>query len=281
MKEHGRSILTVVSLAGILVVTLVLASNLLASYLEVPSIVPTSFAFALLEGSTDPTNSTIALMVSTLSPNFTFNDTSPWGTSNSGIAIEFVFLGIPKEFPPSFEGEYNATGLASIVIHPHNIVGYPKDLPFNGSYSLTMTMNTTISATLEAIENVDLGTYNCWNESYLICQNDTYSNSSIIGKPTWDNSGYWEPEGADWGIEIEELSGMPQGSGTALITFRGVIDVTLDYEITMNGVKRTDVKTLSWEGGLGMVKLTYDQNKLIWMKYEIQVIQLAMLTTPE
>lgn len=276
MKEHGRSILTVVSLAAILVVTLVLASNLLASYLEVPSIVPTSFAFALLEGSTDPANSTIALMVSTLSPSFTFNDPSPWG-----IAIDLVFLGIPKEFPPSFEGEYNATGLASIIIHPHNIVGYPKDLPFNGSYGLTVTMNTTIYATLEAMENVDLGTYNCWNESYLICQNDTYSNSSIIGKSTWDNSGYWEAEGVDWGIETEELSGMLQGSGMALITFRGVINVTLDYEITMNEVKRTDVKTLSWQGGLGTVKLTYDQNKLVWMKYEIQAIQLAMLTTSE
>jgi hypothetical protein len=82
-------------------------------------------------------------------------------------------------------------------------------------------------------------------------------------------------------MEIGELSGMLQGSGTALINFRGVIDVRLDYEITMNGVKRTDVKTLLWEGGLGIVKLTYDQNKLVWMKYEIQVIQLAMLTMPE
>jgi len=273
MKEHGRRILTVISLAAVLVVTLVLASNLVASYLEMPSIVPTSFAFALLEGSTDPTNSTIALMVSTLSPNFTFR--------NGGMAGELVFLGIPKEMPISFQGEYDATWLTSIRIHPHIIVGQPEDLPFNGSYSLTMTMNTTISATLEAIENVDLGTYNCWNESYLICQNDTYSNSSIIGKPTWGNSGYWEPKGANWGMGIEELSGMLQGSGTALINFRGVIDVKLDYETTMDGVKRTDVKTLSWEGGLGMVKLTYDQNKLIWMKYEIQVIQLAMLTVSE
>ena len=277
MKEHGRSILTVISLAAILVVTLVLTSNLLASYLEVPSIVPTSFAFALLEGSTDPANSTVALMISTMSPKFTFrNDTSDW--EETGILKVF---GIPDEFPVSFQGERNATWLTLIGIHPHNIVCQPEDLPFNGSYSLTVTMNTTIYATLEAMENVDLGTYNCWNESYLICQNDTYSDSSIMGKPTWDNSGYWEFEGANWGMEIGELSGMLQGSGTALINFRGVIDVRLDYEITMNGVKRTDVKTLSWEGGLGIVKFTYDQNKLVWMKYEIQVIQLAMLTMPE
>jgi hypothetical protein len=273
MKEHGRRILTVISLAAVLVITLVVVSNLLVSYLEVPSVVPTSFAFALLEGSADPANSTIALMVSTLSPNFTFR--------NGGMEGDLIFSGIPKEMPISFQGEHDTTSLTSIRIRPHIIVGQPKDLPFNGSYSLTIAMNTTIYATLEAMENVDLGAYNCWNESYFICQNDTYSNSSSIGKPTWNNSEYWEPEGANWGMEIGELSGMLQGSGTALVTFHGVIDVTLDYEITMNGMKKTDVKTLSWEGGLGMLKLTYDQNKLVWMKYEIQVIQLAMLTAPE
>jgi hypothetical protein len=93
MKEHGRSILTVVSLAATLVVTLVLASNLLGSYLEVPSIVPTSFAFALLEGSNDPANSTVALMISTMSPKFTFrNDTSDWGETMILKAV-----GIPDE----------------------------------------------------------------------------------------------------------------------------------------------------------------------------------------
>jgi hypothetical protein len=276
MKEHGRRILTVISLAAVLVITLVLTSNLFASYLGGSSLAPTSFAFALLQGSNDTANNTVALMISTMSPRLTFrNDTAQWD-----ITTTLKTFGIP-DGPISFQDEYNATWLTWIGIHPQTIVCQPEDLPFNGSYSLTMTVNTTIYATLEAMENVDLGTYNCWNESYFICQNDTYSNSSIIGKPTWDNSGYWEPEGANWGMEIKELSGMLQGSGTALISFRGVIDVKLDYEMVVNGVKRTDVKTLSWEGGLGMVKVTCDQPLIVWTKYEIQAIQLAMLTVSE
>jgi hypothetical protein len=280
MKEHLRNILIVVSLAAVLVGTLVLASDLFASYMEGSSFVPTYFAFALLEGSNDPANSTVALMISTMSPKFTFrNDTAQWDETTT-----LETFGIP-DHPISFQREYNATWLTSIGIRPHTIVCQPEDLPFNGSYSLTMTMNTTINATLEAMENIDLGTYSCWNESYLISQNDSYSHSSMIGNPTWDNSGYWkrgwEPEDTMWVMKNGELSGMLQGSGTALITFRGVIDLKLDYEITMNKVKRTDVKTLSWQGSLGIIKLTYDQNKLFWMKYEIQAIQLAMLTAPE
>jgi len=279
MKEHGRSILTAVSLAAILVATLVLASNLLAPYLEVPNIVPTSFAFALVQGSNDSANSAVALMVSTLSPKFTFgNDTTQWDET-----ITLCTFGIP-DGPLSFQREYDATWLKWIGIRPQTIVCQPEQLPFNGSYSLTMTMNTTINASLD-VENIDLGTYSSWNESYLICQNDLYSHSSNIGSPTWNGSGCWErgwePEDTMCVMRTEELSGMLHGSGTALITFRGVVDLKLDYEITMNGVKKTGVKTLSCEGNLGMVEVTYDQNKLIWTKFEVQPIQLAMLTTPE
>jgi hypothetical protein len=273
MKEHGRSILTVVSLAAILVATLVLASNLLAPYLGGQNIVPKSFAFALVQGGNDSANGAVAVMVSTLSPKFMFSNV----TFGNGMEEDLETT--------QARAEYDATWLKWIGIRPKTIVCQPEQLPFNGSYSLTIAMNTTINASLD-VENIDLGTYSSWNESYLICQNDLYSHTLNLGTATWNGSGCWErgwyPEDTMCVMKTEELSGMLHGSGTALIIFHGVVDLKLDYEITMNGVKKTGVKTLSCEGNLGTVEVTYnDQNKPIWTKFEIQTMQLVMLAISE
>jgi hypothetical protein len=239
--------------------------------------VPTSFAFVWLEGKQEPINNTVTLLISTLSPKFTFQNETLWWEVQKSLKT----YGIPEDPYIMLQGEHNATWLKLMSIHPYNIICTPADLPFDGTYDITMAINTTIHVFLEAITNVDLGVYNCWNESYIVFQNDTHTESSSIGEPTWNNSGCWEPKGANWEIDVEKLSGMFQGSGTALITFRGVLQVNLNYEITISGVKMTNEKNLSWEGNMGIIKVTYDQGRIIWVKYEIPAIGLIMLTMSE
>jgi hypothetical protein len=239
--------------------------------------VSTTFALVWLEGKQEPANSALTLLISTLSRKFTFqNETTRWA-----VQAMLKTYGIPDDPYIMLRGEDNATWLKSIGFHPYNIICTPADLPFSGAYNITMTMNTTIQASLETITNIDLGAYNCWNESYIIYQNNVHSESSRIGESTWNNSGYWEPKDANWKIEVEELSSMVQGSGTALITFRGVLHVDLNFEITLDGVGKKGSETLSWEGNMGTIRVTYDQSRIVWIKYEIPAIRLTMLTVPE
>lgn len=290
MKEHGKEILTAISLAAVVVFALFLASNLFTPYLKLPSISPTPFAFAWSEGNNDTANSTVALVISTLSPEFTF-------INASGRIDEQAFLrtfGIPTGLPLSGQGDFNitSTSMTSFGFQPQTIVCKAEDLALNGSFSMTVTLDTTIYTTLEATQNVDLGTYVCSNESYTVSQNGNQSESSSVGQPTWNNSGYWQPtsaggmeiqdlSGANWGMETKDLSGMLQGSGNASITFHAVIHAEVDYETTINGVNTTGVNTASWEGNLEVVQVTYDQSTIVWMEQQLQAIQLTALTVPE
>jgi hypothetical protein len=237
--------------------------------------VQTSFAFGWLEGRQELTNNTITLLISTLSPGFTFQNETTWWQEQWTLKT----YGIPENQSIMLQGEHNATWLKLISIHPYNIICTPADLPFDRTYHITAAINTTIHVSLEAVTNVDLGVYDCWNESYLIFQNDTHSETSGTGEPAWNNSGYWTPKGANWEIDVEKLSGMLQGSGTALITFRGALRVNLDHEITISGVETTNEKNLSWEGSMGTIKITYDQGRIIWVEHEVHAIDLTMLTT--
>lgn len=273
MNEFRKRIVGATAIA----VTLVALLGFLSYQFFPEPIVPTSFAFVWLEGKQEPANSTVTLLISTLSPKYTFQNETLWWEVQESLKT----YGIPEEPYIMLQGEHNATWLTSMSTHLYNILSTPADLPFDGAYNITMAINTTIYVSLEAITTVDLGVYNCWNETYIVYQNDTYSESSSLGEPTWNNSGYWEPKGVNWKIEVEKLSSMLQGSGTALITFRGVFRVNLNYEITINGAKKADGKTLSWEGNMGIIKVTYDQSRIIWIKYEIPAIGLTILTTSE
>jgi hypothetical protein len=241
--------------------------------------VQTPFAFGWLEGKQERTNNTITLLISTLSPGFTFQNETAWWQEQWALKT----YGIPENQSITLQGEHNATWLKLMSIHPYNIICTPADLPFDGTYHITATINTTIHVSLEAVTNVDLGVYDCWNESYIVFQNDTHSETSSIGEPAWNISGYWAPKdrSIDWEIDVEKLSGMLQGSGTALITFQGALRVDLDYQITMNGVETTNEKNLSWEGTMGTIKITYDQGRIIWVEHELHAIDLTMLTTSE
>lgn len=273
VSESQKKIIGATAIAVMLVAFLGLLSY---QFFPEPKI-PTALAFVWLKGKQEPTDNTIALLISTLSPKFTFQNETLWWEEQVSLKTS----GIPEEPYITLQGEHNATWLKSMNIHPYNIICTPRDLPFDGAYNITIAVNTTIYVSLEAMTNVDLGVYNSWNETYIVYQNDTYSESSGIDEPTWNNSGYWEPKGVNWEIEVENLSSMLQGSGTALITFRGALHVKLDYEIIMNGVKKTNRKNLSWEGNMGIFKVTYDQSRIIWIKYEIPAVRLTMLTISE
>lgn len=274
VKEFRKSIVGAIATAVMLVAFLVFLS-----YQFFPEArIPTSFALVWLEGKQEPVNNTITLLISTLSPTWTFQNETCWWTEEVAVRT----YGIPEDRGwMMLPGEHNATWLKSIRIHPYKIICTPVNLPFEGAYDITLTMNTTIYVSLEAVTTVDLGVYNCWEESYTVYQNATHSGNSTKGEPMWNNSGYWKPESANWEIDIENLSSMLQGSGTALITFRGILRVNLDYEITMNGVKKADGKSLLWEGNMGIIKVTYDQSRITWIKYEIPTIGLNMLTMSE
>ena len=279
MKEHGKEIMTAISLAAVVVCALFLASNLFASYLKLPSISPTPFAFAWSEGSNGTANATVALVISTLSPEFTYKNASgEWGTQ-----ILLKTFGIPNNLPLSGQGEFNTTWMTSFGFQPQTIVCKAEDLALNGSFSMTVTLGTTIYATLEATQDVDLGTYVCSNESYAVSQNGNQSQSSSVGQPTWNYSGYWQPAatGANWEMETKDLSSMLQGSGNASITFHAVIGAEVDYEATINGVNTTGVNTASWEGNLEVVQVTYDLSTIVWMEQQLQAIQLTAMTVPE
>lgn len=274
MNESRKSIVGAAATAVIVVAFL----GFLSHQFFPTSNIPTSFALAWLHGKQEPTNNTITLLISTLSPKLTFQNETLWMEEEVIIMTD----GIPEELDwMVLQGEYNATWFRSMSIHPYNLVCTSTDLPFEGAYNITMTINTTIYVSLEAMTYVDLGVYDCWNESYIVYQNDTYGLSSSLGEPTWNNSGLWAPQSVDWEIDVEKLSSMLQGSGTALLTFRGVLRVNVDYEITTNGVKKTNGRTLSWEGNMGIIKVTYDQNRIISIKYEIPAVGLTMLTTSE
>lgn len=175
-----------------------------------------------------------------------------------------------------YHGEFNATSLQEIGfirLTQVNILSSPENI----AYNLTISKSTTISATLKTVETTDLGIYKCLNETRSII---AYTNSCaqiILWTGNTSYSGYWaQPLG--WIMDINQLSPFLQGSGTASITFDATLWVSIKYEIIIEGTTETGETSLPCEGTMGTIQITYDQGKILWVKYDFQGIRLALLT---
>lgn len=239
------------------------------------------FVFAWIEGNANYTDTM-----------YKINKTLQWVM----LDFEFAFVNGSSIHEPnanaqagqSFEicleyhGEFNATSLQRIGISRTGI-------SFGTSCNTTqMEKNTTINTALKAVEVNDLGTFEelNWHETTTNYGNGCVS-IGISGWPNQSYSGNWKRYGErdfkdiEWMMGIDQLSSMLPGSGIAWITFNATISVNIKYEITVDGTTETGETSLLYEGTIGTIEITYDQGRILWVKYDFQGARLQLLTKSE
>lgn len=232
-----------------------------------------SFVYAWVKGNESQTGNTYeskTVLWELLDFEFSFVNGSSVHEPNVGdeIGKEYVVY-------PEYHGEFDATDLLKIVIRRFPVtIGGIKNTTIGQVYIETFTHedNTTsyleahgnfsISVSLRGIDVIDLGTLKLIDWVY----------------GPYSDSGYWKK--GSWTIDVNQLSSMLLGSGTALITFDAALNVHVQYEITVEGTTKTGENDLSLEESMGTIEIAYDQGKLLYVRYDFESIRLILLKVP-
>lgn len=232
------------------------------------------FAFVLARGadSSGSIHEKITFDESLLAFSFTF--------ANGSSIREPDPLGTVLYLQPEYHGEFNATALQEIFLYLFHL--RVISLPKNVTCSLDMSKDTTISAVLNDTGTIDLGTYECINETYVIHFNSTDITHAEVNRTEGIRScsGYWKPP-SDWLIDADQLCSMLKDSGKAFITFEAALNVDIKYEITMGSITETGKTNVRWEGIIGAIEIAYDQGNMAWVKYDFWEVRLILLTQTE
>lgn len=244
---------------------------------------PATFAFSLIGGD-------LAYESPTIENQTIRHDTADWlqlefeFTFANGSSIHEPNVPLPEGetgvIRPEYYGESDAETLQRIYVKLFHfgIVAIPENV------SLEVSKNTTISVVLKATEVFNLGVYKCLNERKTITGYPKGFEVEI-GSMNRSYSGSWKPnpmvDAEDWAIDVDQLTSMLQGNGTALVTFDATINVTIRYEMIDENVESGEITLSPWEGRIGTIEIVYEQSKITWIRYSFSKASLILLTTSQ
>jgi len=96
--------------------------------------------------------------------------------------------------------------------------------------------------------------------------------------------GYW-PDASKlrtpypkWSISSSRLLEYLEGSGSATIRFDAVFSVHMNYTISFpDNRTETGVKDLVWAGTMGTIEFSYDETRILSVKYDFWQVRLILL----
>lgn len=179
-------------------------------------------------------------------------------------------------YPDKYSGEVNASSLQRITVKVRPAYGADADI----DYTVDTIRNSTIYASLKGVEVVDLGAFERTN--YIERYVGYSSNRSVFihcHSVDVSSSGHWSGAllAPELGMDVDELSGILDGSGTSLITFDAAHNVHLKYNVTTRGGTQQGETDLSWEGRMGTFEIVYNQSRITCVRYDFTTVKLALL----
>lgn len=272
-REYGREIARSAIVAVLLIALLSGVSYHLFPQYSSPIGSTPSFVYAWVKGNesqTDNPYESKTVLWESLDFEFIFVDGPSIHEPNVGeeIGKEYVIC-------PEYHGEFDATDLLKIVIKRFSLtIGGAKNTILGPFHIETFTYQDNTTSYLEAHGNFSISVF---LRSIDVIDLGTLQLIDWIHGP-YSDSGYWK-NGA-WTIDVNQLSSMLPGSGTALITFDATVNVHVQYEITVEGTTKTGENDLSWEDSMGTTEIAYDDGKLLYIRYNFESIRLILLKVP-
>lgn len=295
MKRQGKDLVTATALAATLVITLVLTSNLLASYLGGRDLLVKAYATETTIQYSGPFTKDFlddiisaggGFMYIFFCPNlklFFENGTErtyylnvDW--INEGVVdaselkeihVSEPTLGMSNEFSEEFKKFTIATNFS-----------------WYGNYNKGNEIQTNLQV---HNETTDLGT--SFQDNILFTFN---LNSSTIERdkrhpllsgvrgsnPIFGYSGFWQ--GYDtWRMESSQLLEMVDHSESASILFHGSVWVDGEYTVTVDGVPRHETINLFNNVSFGRIDLTFEDGKISTLSFQFNKIDIILFVYPE
>ena len=197
-----------------------------------------------------------------------------------------------------YYGEFNATPLQGIDIemYPMNLFWFDNLTYFEKCRNVTISayLNDTQSKEHHCcwcvshydVQITDLGTLTSINDNVGIYNSTSRGNrgNSIVldfrnlQERELSVTGFWRKGGRNgWFINVDQLSSMLQGNGTAVITFNATINTYIKYESKNENAGITEVTLPQWEGTLGTIEIVHEQGKITWIRYTFYGASITIL----
>jgi hypothetical protein len=262
----------------ILVPCLLAATVYYSSFLSLNTIFPKSaYAFSWCQGNTYSTDTDYAnstLLSYNLGAKFQLKNgteihiNNPWDSAtdfaeyNGSIAFPLENIGVFLTNGYHLEGTVGVVGGVNITMGGPSVT-YPIA-------NLTLTENTTLSTLLVTTTVQDMGNYS------ISLGLGTFDATNTPGY--WPNASNLTTNAPEWKISSTELMKYLTGSGNATVRFNGSFNVHVGYTITYSdNTTQTGEKDLAWNGTIGTVMVSYDDNGVQGASYEWSQIKLVLL----
>jgi hypothetical protein len=268
MAEYKKDITTGSVVAILIISCLSIAVQLVFP----PGVSRASFGFAWVVGhpdSADGGNRTTS-KVTLLYTHFVFNN----GTT----------IRLPKgDAYSNYEGQIDALDLREIQVSLPSLSMTIESRGYGPDCDIEFVKNTTIRTSLNCDnQRYDLGEYHCWNStSYESCvggRGTGYGDRYGVGKAT----GAWtvDHRSGSWGVPIWKLTtttlaGMLEASGSATIEFYAILELRIRYNFTSLPNDEMHDETMTWNGTIGEMEITYDQGNLAQIRYGLKSVWLT------
>jgi len=201
-----------------------------------------------------------------------------------------ISQGIPT--PGGYSGEFNASGLKTIIL---SINGFGVDLgdattiiralvAFRRDRIIDVTLIDENKKMRDLGESQSIGFVKAihaglldFNQAYYQAILDQLQASLKVTRQQASGRGYWRIADYVWRMNVDKLTNVLQGSGTAQITC--ILDVTMDLKFGVfrtAGENLTGGTNLKWTGTWGTLELTHENGEITWVKYKSSFIGLVM-----
>lgn len=302
MKEYGKEMVVTTALAATLVVTLVLTSNFIASYLEVPG----SFVKVYATGATIQD----APQVTEDFENKTVSAGGGFQTIYYCPYVRLIFEnGAERLYHEKYwsnEGTVDASELKEIHVysstlssygcHSEEFINFTKAGNFSwyGNYNKGSEIRSSLQVN---DETTDLGTRFETNvlftfnlNAYTIVPSnasrymlrfphDEYKYPPPELRPIRRESGVWTL--GKWRMNSSQLLEMVDQSESASILFDGSVWLDGNYTVTVNGVPEYRTTNLSKDVSFGRIDLTFEDGKISTLSFKFSRIDIILFAHPE
>ncbi len=197
-------------------------------------------------------------------------------------------------------GEFNATPLQGIDIKmdPMSVFWFDNLTYFEKCRNVTISASLSDTQIQEhhcccsvshyVVQITDLGTLTSINDNVGIYNSTSRGNrgNNIVldfrnlRERELSRTGFWgkDHEGG-WFINVDQLSSMLQGNGTAVITFNATINTRIKYELKNENTGTIEVTLPQWEGTLGTIEIVHEQGKITWIRYNFYSASITIIPT--
>lgn len=286
MKGHGKEMVVTTALAATLVVTLVLTSNFIASYLETPvKVYGVDIAIEDVE----------------LLPKNFFDDIIAAGGGYATIIyrpyLKLVFEnGSDTGFSVRTEGTFETSEIREIQVcdatlatgrdYSDEFMNFTRAGNFSchGNYNKGSEMSSILHVN---DETTDLGTLLetnvlfTWNLNAETIGNLNEANFTYESSPIRRESGFWTSKYYDWRINSSQLLEMVDQSESASILFHGSVWVDGNFTVIVNGVPEYRTTNLSKDVHFGRIDLTFKDGRISTLSFKFNRIDIILFVYPE